>query len=334
MHAEKGNGLKRIFLHIGQPKTATTTIQNFLSINRAELIKHGWLYPNAGRQYAAHHLLGNFFRAAPIHWIGRADPAQVMAELKHEIDESNCDNIILSTESLYFAENPDQFAAYLKDFDVSVVVFLRRQDEWLESAYQENRKNGENRLDPERYLTAHQPSLDYAGRLDFWASAFGKNKILVHTFERTSARLPVEQVFMENIGAPFPPGLIRAPLLNERLNRDCIAFLTQFEAAPRVDMKHQVIKDILIKYSVKHPDTPALKNFYTPQRRRQIVEAHAEANAYVAREYLGRADGRLFNNPLPKDSDPWQPYPGLRAPVAVSIAEFLAGEMYQLIVRK
>ena len=323
--------MKRIFLHIGQPKTATTTIQNFLAINRHELIKNGWLYPNAGRQYDAHHLLGNFFRAEPLHWIGPADPQAVMAALLQEIDETGCDNIILSTESLYFAEHPAQFADYLQDFDVRVVVFLRRQDEWIESAYQDNLKNGETRLDPERYLIAHDGSLDYAGRLDFWSSAFGKDKLLVRSFEHNAKRLPVERVFLDTLGAPFTPNLISPPIKNERLNRDCTTFLTMFEAQPRVDMKHEVIKNFLIKYSLHHPDPAEMKHVFPPKRRREIVEAHAEANAHVAREYLGQEDGRLFSNPLPTDADPWQPYPGLRTRTAVAIAEFLASEMYQRI---
>ena len=331
---KKGDALKRIFLHIGQPKTATTTIQNFLSINQAKLIKHGWLYPNAGRQYAAHHLLGNFFRAAPIHWIGQADPAQVMADLKREIDESNCDNIILSTESLYFAENPDQFAAYLKDFDVSVVVFLRRQDEWIESAYQENLKNGETRLGPEGYLAALSNSLAYADRIATWAAAFGKRKILVHGFEATAEKLPVEQVFMNLIGAPFVPDLVLPPTQNERLNRDCTTFLIMFAASPRVDLKHQMIKDILVKYSQANPDTASLRNVYPPQRRHEIVESRNEGNAIVARDYLGRTDGRLFLKPLPVPDDPWEAYPGLRVQKSVAIAEFLASEMYKLMTLK
>jgi len=323
--------LRRIFLHIGQPKTATTTIQKFLAINRHELIKNGWLYPDAGRQYDAHHLLGNFFRARPLHWIGPADPQAVKVALLQEIDETGCDNIILSTESLYFTERPDLFAEYLRDFDVTVVMFLRRQDEWIESAYQENLKNGKNWLDPEKFLVSQKVSLDYAGRLNIWAAAFAKNKMLVRSFERTAEQLPVEQVFMESIGAPCTPNLARPPILNERLNRDCTTFLTLFSTDRLQGMKYQAIKDLLIKYSLHHPDPAEMKNVYPPKRRREIVEAHAEANAHVAREYLGQEDGRLFSNPLPTDADPWQPYPGLRTRTAVAIAEFLASEMYQRI---
>lgn len=322
--------MKRLFLHIGQPKTATTSIQNFLAVNREQLIKKGWLYPNAARQYAAHHLLGNFFRAQPIHWIGSADPSAVMQELMHEIEETGCDNIIMSTESLYFAENHARFRDYFKAFDVSVVVFLRRQDEWLESAYQENLKNGETRLDPERYLAAHAGSLDYAARLKTWADVFGKEKILVHSFESTAEKQPIEKICMDLMGAPFTADLTMPPAKNERLNRDCTTFLTMFHASPRVDMKHQVIKDLLIKYSQAHPDPAELRYAYHPLRRREIVESRAEMNAIVAREYLGREDGVLFRNPLPDGDTPWQPYPGLRVRTSVSISEFLCNALYKM----
>lgn len=328
------SGRKRLFLHIGQPKTATTTLQTFLSINRDRLIRHGWLYPNAGRQYAAHHLFGNFFRAQPLYWIGAADPAQVMAELKREVEETRCENVILSTESLYFAQDRAGFAEYLKDFDVTIVVSLRRQDEWIESVYQDNLKNGETRLDPEAYLVALAGSLDYAGPLSAWAAAFGKHKIMVHSFEATAEKLPVERLFMDLVGAPVTPDLVDPPTENERLNRDCTTFLTMFAASPRADLKHEVIKNALIEYSRAHPDPAALRYVWSPQRRREIVESQSDANAGIARDYLGRADGRLFQKPLPESDEPWEIYPGLRTRKAVAIAEFLAGRMYNMIAEE
>lgn len=326
--------MKRIFLHIGQPKTATTTIQNFLSINQAKLIKHGWLYPNAGRQYDGHHLLGNFFRAAPIHWIGQADPAQVMANLKREIDETNCDNIILSTESLYFAENPDQFAAYLKDFDVSVVVFLRRQDEWIESAYQENLKNGETRLGPEGYLAALSNSLAYAVIIDSWAVAFGKRNIKIHIFDSADKRSPIEKIFMHLAGAPFTNDMKIPTAENERLNRDCVEFLSMFSEDLRVGRKYEIIKRGLINYSGQNPDSVEFRNIYPPKIRQQIVENYAKTNAYVAQTYLGREDGKLFTSAAPTDIDAWRFYPGLSAQGAVAIAEFLMNYMFNLVLSK
>lgn len=38
-------GARRVYLHIGQGKTGTSTIQQFLVRNRRELASHGYLYP-------------------------------------------------------------------------------------------------------------------------------------------------------------------------------------------------------------------------------------------------------------------------------------------------
>jgi hypothetical protein len=46
-----------VYLHIGAPKTATSTLQRALSENHHELLKRGVLYPRELRSGDAHHLL-------------------------------------------------------------------------------------------------------------------------------------------------------------------------------------------------------------------------------------------------------------------------------------
>ena len=44
-----------IYLHLGKPKTGTTTIQKYLSANAKVLLAEEYLYPFAGRVLAGHH---------------------------------------------------------------------------------------------------------------------------------------------------------------------------------------------------------------------------------------------------------------------------------------
>lgn len=334
MHAEKGDGLKRVFLHIGQPKTATTTIQSFLNINQAELIKHGWLYPNAGRAHLAQHVFGNLFREKKVAWIDTADPRKLRADLNREVEKTGCENIIISTESLYFTRNPAAFAQFFKDFDTKVIIFLRRQDEWIESAYRENRKNIDITSNPERFLNFQKFALNYANIIDSWATAFGKENIIINVIDSAEKRLPIEKTFMNLVGAPFTKDMKIPAAENERLNRDCIEFLSNFSDNLRVGRKYEIIKRGLINYSGKHPDAVEFRNIYPPQIRQKIVENYSESNAYVAQTYLGRQDGKLFTSAVPTDSDPWQLYPGLSAQGAVAIAEFLMSHMFNMVSSK
>ena len=46
-----------IYIHIGAPKTATSTLQSTLAGNYRKLLKNGVLYPKEPRHGDAHHLL-------------------------------------------------------------------------------------------------------------------------------------------------------------------------------------------------------------------------------------------------------------------------------------
>ena len=48
---------KTIYLHIGHPKTASSSLQHFLSKNREALEKEGYIYPLFSRHMANHHFL-------------------------------------------------------------------------------------------------------------------------------------------------------------------------------------------------------------------------------------------------------------------------------------
>lgn len=325
--------MTRLYLHIGQPKTATTTIQTFLAQNRAALIREGWLYPDAARQYAAHHLLGNLFRDKPLYWVGKADPATCLAELKAEVAATGCKNVIMSTETLYFAADPARFAAYFSGFEVVPVVFLRRQDEWVESAYRERLKNGVTHGRIEAYVEQMRPSLDYAAVLDKWRAAFS-GEIVVIPFEKSASDLPVEQLFLDRVGARIKGPLHPAQTKNETLSRDALAFYAGFSEKPRIGPKHALFKAVLAEYSAGNRDAADARHFLSPAIRAALVAEHAEGNRRIAAQYLNRAGGALFDAPLPGADDPWQPHKKLTPQKAVEIAEFLANGIHGRLAKE
>ena len=51
---------RKLIVHVGAPKTGTTTIQTALDLNALKLADGGWVYPKNGRSKAvpaAHHNL-------------------------------------------------------------------------------------------------------------------------------------------------------------------------------------------------------------------------------------------------------------------------------------
>lgn len=320
-----------LFLHIGQPKTATTTIQGFLARNREALMQQGWLYPNSARQHLAHHPLGNFFRDEPLYWVRKADPAYCMRELRKEMDDNDCQNVIMSTETLFFVNNVDKIREYFQDFNVVPIIFLRRQDEWLESAFREQLKNGVIRPDPNNFLKHMRSSLDYCAVLHKWREVF-PGRFIVLPFEKTSERKPVEKQFLDAIGFRSIGNLSPAVSQNESFSRDALTFFAAFSERPRIGPKHELFKNVLAEYSRRHRDSPERMYFTSPTMRADLAAEYESGNREIALEYLGRDE--LFTSPLPDASAPWIEPSELSSSKAIEIAEFLANGIYGRLAKE
>lgn len=320
--------MPKLFLHVGLPKTATTSIQEFLLRNRDKLIARGVLYPKAGLQMIAHHPLGNIFSHSPADWIQLADPAALASALRDEISETGCDTVIMSTESLAYVPKHAELKEYFRDFDTDIVFYLRRQDEWLESAYQENLKTGRTNLGRDAYMTALLPKLDFHELLIRWSAVFGKEHMRVAVFEKGVGHKSVEHTFLDALGITFQPEYQIAKSSNTGLGRDCLAFFRALSTERRIGRRFWTYGDILREFAVKNPDPVEWRRFWPPAERRALVEHFAESNARVAREFRGREDGTLFHGDLPSEVEPWQQYPGLTTEKAVEIAAFLANSLF------
>lgn len=321
--------MPKLYLHVGLPKTATTSVQQFLLRNRQRLLEDGVLYPKSGLQANAHHSLGNLFNYSSADWIETIDANELSRALREEVASSGCQTVIMSTETLAWAYKLEDLKEYFRGFDTSIVFYLRRQDEWLESAYQDNLKTGDTDLDKDAYLNLRLPLLDFYAALSRWSALFGRENIRVATFEKGTGDKSVERIFLDTLGISFRPEYEISKAINTGLSRDCIDFLSKFSAKRRVALRFWVYGDILRAYAEKNPDPVEWKNFWSPQERRELIERFSESNAQVAREFCGREDGILFQSSSPSDLEPWEPYPGLTAQRAVEIGEFLADRLFE-----
>src|ERR1700722_6424768 len=127
---------KQIFLHIGFPKTGTPSVQMWLTENTVALAAHGVLYPRSGREgqgyYYGHHRLARSLVESPLGELTIAWPD--MARLRDEMANSPAQTIVISSEDFSTRlQQPevDLLAQQLADFDVRIVCYVRRQDEFI-----------------------------------------------------------------------------------------------------------------------------------------------------------------------------------------------------------
>jgi hypothetical protein len=127
---------KKIVIHIGTHKTGTTTIQKSLALAKNKLLSKGILYPDTTRDPFPHNEKHNSVVKA----VSSENFDAMLIEKKHLLDEfekSNCHTMVISEEGLSGIKSciTDFFNSFKDDFDLTVICYLRRQDYFAESLY-------------------------------------------------------------------------------------------------------------------------------------------------------------------------------------------------------
>lgn len=171
---------KRVILHIGMPKCATTSLQAFLAHNRKRLAARGFLYdPMPG---AAALGPGNAGPLALAMLNGEMTRVKSLLEpcLRQDLD------VILSSEDFYGLASSRILIDTIDHirragFEISVICFLRRQDLWIESDYKQHVQGVVDWRGSLGDLLARRESskvLNYNAMLHNWARGAGVDNIL------------------------------------------------------------------------------------------------------------------------------------------------------------
>ncbi|KIC15143.1 hypothetical protein [Leisingera sp. ANG-Vp] len=229
--------MKKLFLHIGFNKTGSTSIQRNLVLNAAALQQRGILYPNDPAapfmQNIQHVPLAG---AMPNHYLSWLTPAKratldrAYSSLTSHLEARDFHTLVLSSEGFGSPATGLRKAAWVKEqfaaYDVTVIAYIRRQDAYFLSAYQEEVKAGcstpfcFDSYPDERILR-------FAQRLKPWRRVFGADKVAVRPFDRRF--WPEGELFYDflSILGASREGLALAPPQNEGLDYRAVGLLQQ-----------------------------------------------------------------------------------------------------------
>ena len=178
--------MRTIYIHIGFNKTGTTSIQNDLVINAGNLAQQGYLYPYESDaiyiQRWQHLPLAAASPGLSPHWLTprkRKTVSEAFDAVLSKIGETRCENVILSSEGWGIAGKTVKAAIFLKKVfhpaEVKIVAYIRRQDTYALSCYQEGVKDG--RTVPLQFEKLFKnPTLYFDRRLEPWRVVFGRGK--------------------------------------------------------------------------------------------------------------------------------------------------------------
>ena len=172
----------KIILHIGAAKTGSSAIQAFLRRNAQAFAECGFIVPDRYLGLSAN-ITGEHVWAIQER-INAADKSGLVARLEQAAElAGEGKTLLISAENLSNLGNHQYLAEALKRSDARVILYIRRQDELLTSAWQQWHSKVES--DFNAWLLKGLKTYGHWDRLTGdWENAVGPGRLVVRIFER------------------------------------------------------------------------------------------------------------------------------------------------------
>ena len=177
--------MSRIILHIGTPKTGTTAIQSAIATHESWLDGQNICFVKAGRHRASHNDLANAIRRGGTdHKFRQALEAEIAAETAKDPNRE-----LLFSSEIFALLDPAKFKEAMGGLEghaLTIVVYLRRQDQYAEAFYKQRVKNGRNLVPFGAFLQSRvgRRITNYVRLLDQWQAAYPNARLLPRVYDR------------------------------------------------------------------------------------------------------------------------------------------------------
>ena len=298
----------RAVIHIGAEKTGTTTLQEFLHLNRGLLAESGVVFP-ATPGLRQHGLLslacldpGRENQQARTYAPFVVDPEAWRAEFAQAFQGEvaarapGMQALLLSSELFHTQLLQPREVARLKDLldpfcdSYRIVFYMRRQDRLEVSRYSTNLRAGGTRASP--LPERHDRYLNYEAVLARWVPVFGAASLVPRVYER--ARFRGGDLVADFLDAAGLPGLAdgtrpdrRNTALSARAQMLLRAFNLRAPTLPwgRLPDRATVRKAVAGYLASRFPGPPMLP---TRDEALAFYARYRESNARIARQWFQR----------------------------------------------
>lgn len=234
------------------------------------------LYPEFKKDRVAHHPLAwNYLPPKK-----ERSPVTIN-KLKPYLQNPNM-NVLLSSEDFSAIQDPSKIKKDLDSlgvFNVKIIVYLRRQDEWLESAYNQKTKTGSL----ETLCSDYDKKRDWSLLLKRWEESFGQQNLIVKVYDRAQMPQGIIADFLD-IFSLTPEKFTIPADSNKSIDSDLLQIkrlANEIEVqVPLNKIDH--INDILLQ------NYPQKKFLFSFDERLKILKNYQKSNESVAQKYFGR----------------------------------------------
>ena len=246
---------KTVYLHIGLPKTGSSTIQHAFYQRRDRLSEVGIRYLQTGAlefNDFGHHILlmgamgerglrideGKSIEAALTLW----ESALL------EIESCSEGHVLVSSELFSLDLDTTEAFEFVRDklasFEVKIVIVLRDVVDFVNSVYAQRVRDGYDD-DLHQYIVNIWPSLNWKKLIDRWGQYFGSDSIVVLKFENLIEGSLANNFCREVFGLTLDQDFFPQNRSNFSLPHSAILFLKDLNRSSIPDEAKFALRDIL-----------------------------------------------------------------------------------------
>nr|VFJ59981.1 MAG: hypothetical protein BECKDK2373B_GA0170837_108812 [Candidatus Kentron sp. DK] len=300
--------MQHLYLHIGTNKTATSLIQAACRHQRGLLQQSGIDYPATGLGQSpngsvsvGHHDLAAAISPSQVR---NFRASQSIESLRDALlrETAHYPKVLLSSETLSYIGHRDmpRLRVLLDAFPkVTVIAYIRRQDSFALSGYNQKIKSAYNQNKFPKSLPNFEPyckktKMDFYRKMRFWDQHGGNAELVVRPFVETAWK---EGNILADLFAIIDPDM--APPRSDKAQRNeswplaAIHILQRLDAMdiPHKDRRElaRVIRQVAERFSVR-PD----EGFLTPDIQRYLLERYRKSNRLLATRFWTREETHLF----------------------------------------
>jgi len=303
--------MHKLYIHIGAGKCGSTALQHFLWRNVAKLAESSILIPSTkltfdGNEFGNQiwffqHLLKREPREA------RGVVQKRLKTLKGHMEKSGFHTVIISAENL---SNPVGFETLFSEcddfFDVKIMFYIRRQDDFLLSAWKQWGLKISESFDAWLSNDTWFPNKclwgDWHRYLRPWEKMFGRERIMLRRYAPDKlVDGDVVKDFFVSCGLFTDEMVIEKPVANRSFN-DTVTRL----ALDAHDLFTGIHDNRLYEMFRRFGGPSVYKNrkgssLLTLEKRMKILKTFESGNARLKKDYFSDEQGPLFDPPSEKD---------------------------------
>ena len=294
----------QLVIHAGIHRTGTTSLQRFLAKNRAALAGQGIVYPGEENNHQA--------LAWALHR-GQADAEAVLA-LVAEGRAVGARTMVLSGEDFAIHRTLGWLRAVAERVDTRAVFYLRRQDHWLMSWYNQHVKwpfnREKSRMDPQAFLATVDDFywLDYERLLGRWSAVLGEGRVAAGVLEKGQVEDTTAD-FLARLGVADEGFADDHARTNDSLPVHMLEIARHLGLYELKGGRRMKLLNALKTGLAERAPAQPVSTVYAPEERNQVLARFDASNRAAARRFLGRE--MLFLEPPPGPDAPYWRFPEL-----------------------